>query len=343
MVESFRMVLPTQTQPKPPVGTIESLTSGFETVASNVWLIALPAALDLFLWLGPHLSINPIAKRLVAVMRTVQPADAASAASQQAMIDFLGQAGQRGNMFTLLSTAPLGIPSLMVGQLPLVTPLGKPPLWFVDNEWLMLINAVTFLLLGLLLGAAYLSLIGLQLREPKLPAAQVAQRIAINWARLTAFGVLVVLAGAALSVPAIIVIGLLQAVSPLLGGVALSVWAAVMLWLFFYVVFSPHGMILRDRGLFGAMWDSVRLVQWNLFPVVGLYLVVFLLNWGLGYVWNLPAPDSWVTLAGIGGHAFVSTGLVTATFVFYKDRYRWWVEMRQWLPTIKAPANKMRG
>jgi hypothetical protein len=60
-------------------------------------------------------------------------------------------------------------------------------------------------------------------------------------------------------------------------------------------------------------------------------------------VWNLPAPDSWVTLAGIGGHAFVSTGLVTATFVFYKDRYRWWVEMRQWLPTIKAPAKKIRG
>ena len=25
----------------------------------------------------------------------------------------------------------------------------------------------------------------------------------------------------------------------------------------------------------------------------------------------------------------ISTALVTATFVFYQDRYRWWVEMRQ--------------
>ena len=69
MVESSLVTLPTRAassraEPTPPVGVIESLTTGFETVASHLGLLLFPALLDLFLWLGPRLSIDNLIQRL---------------------------------------------------------------------------------------------------------------------------------------------------------------------------------------------------------------------------------------------------------------------------------------
>jgi hypothetical protein len=70
-------------------------------------------------------------------------------------------------------------------------------------------------------------------------------------------------------------------------------------------------------------------VQINLPPAAGLFMLIVLINIGLALVWNVPADDSWLLLLGLAGHALISTALVAATFVFYQDRLRWWIEMRQ--------------
>ena len=337
MVESLIMIPQARaalSEPKPPVSVIESLTTGFETVASHLGLILFPMALDVFLWLGPHLSINPIVQKSVDLVKSIRFYDPASIERQKMLAEeLLPVMGERTNVFTMLSTAPLGVPSLMAGQLPLALPGGQPVILPLNNELLFLTLALTFALLGLLLGAIYFNMVGSLLRDgdasPALP--QTIRRIITNWANLTAFCLIVGVVIVFVSLPAIIFITLLQLVSPLLGELGLSMWGALVLWVFAYLAFSLHGMVLKGRGVFGSMWDSIRLVQWNLWAVMGLFILIFLLNWGLGYVWSLPKPDSWLTLAGIAGHAFVSTGLVAATFVFYKDRYRWWAEMRQWL------------
>src|SRR5512138_3428373 len=44
----------------PPPGVIGSLRAGFDAVSSHVVLILLPAVLDIFLWLGPRLSMNKL-------------------------------------------------------------------------------------------------------------------------------------------------------------------------------------------------------------------------------------------------------------------------------------------
>jgi hypothetical protein len=105
--------------------------------------------------------------------------------------------------------------------------------------------------------------------------------------------------------------------------------ATVILWVLVYLGFSLHGIILQRRGLFGALWDSIRIAHVSLPYTVTLYTAIILLYQGLGLVWSIPAENSWLMLFGVIGHALVSTALVAATFAFYKDRYRWWVEMRQ--------------
>src|SRR5690606_14589659 len=51
--------------PTPPVGVIESLTLGFETVASRLVLVLLPILLDLVLWVGPRISFGPAVNTVV--------------------------------------------------------------------------------------------------------------------------------------------------------------------------------------------------------------------------------------------------------------------------------------
>ena len=48
----------------PPPGVVGSLKAGFDVIASNISVILLPLALDLFLWLGPRLRVDRIFQSL---------------------------------------------------------------------------------------------------------------------------------------------------------------------------------------------------------------------------------------------------------------------------------------
>jgi hypothetical protein len=57
--------------------------------------------------------------------------------------------------------------------------------------------------------------------------------------------------------------------------------------------------------------------------------LVVLVNSALQLIWRLADTGSWLVVLGMIGNAFISTGLIVATFVFFKDRYRYWQEMRE--------------
>lgn len=51
-----------------PPKLIEALTSGFNSVTNNIYLILFPIILDTFLWLGPHLRIKQLVEPFVLTM-----------------------------------------------------------------------------------------------------------------------------------------------------------------------------------------------------------------------------------------------------------------------------------
>jgi hypothetical protein len=333
--------LPLKT-PAPPQGIIAALVSGFETVNARLELILLPLVLDLFLWLGPHLSVQRLVPPLETAMRAlVAPAgaDPATRRNLETLLEVLNDYGASFNVFSVLSTAPLGVPSLLAGRAPMLMPGGAPLVWYVDNLPQYLLLAACFVLLGLLLGAAYLGGIAQQVRDRRVNWLRLLQHVWGDWARLTALGALFLMAVILLGLPVLLLTGVLTLLSPLVGGLAWIAGLTLMLWALFYGGFALHAMLLQRRGLFGALWDSARLVQINLPHAAGLFVLVVLINVGLGLVWNLPREDSWLLLLGVSGHALISTALISATFVFYQDRYRWWVEMRQTL-MARAEAEK---
>jgi hypothetical protein len=118
------------------------------------------------------------------------------------------------------------------------------------------------------------------------------------------------------SLPVVIV----TVITPSLG---LLAWL-VGLWLVGYaalhLLFVVHGVLLGERGLLRAAWESVVLIHAQLPSVMGLVLLIGVIYTGLGYVWSLPSGDSWSLLIGILGNGCVATGLIAATFVFYQER-----------------------
>lgn len=357
MVESSIVTATPRTEPKPPVGVIESLTTGFETIASHIGLALFPALLDLFLWLGPRLSISPLTQSLIAFVNTLTAPDENTAQGLQAMVEFLKTTGERTNVFAFLSTAPLGVPSLIDLNIFDSNPVGQPLVLGVDNALIFFTLALGLAIVGLLLGTVYFVLIGAQFAEDGLTPVSFIKNVIVNWARVTALALVAIIFIVTVSFIVIFFVSVVQlllvALSSLAPGMsevglfiaALSqtLLAMLILWVLLFLVFSVHGMVLKNRGVFGSIWDSIRLVQWNLLSVVGLFLLIYVISIGLRYLFSLPSPQSWLMLAGIAGHAFISTGLVAATFAYYKDRYRWWMEMREWLLTQKRAGGLKRG
>jgi hypothetical protein len=309
-----------------------------------------PVFLDVFLWLGPRLSISPLTQSLIEFVQTLRSPDDSTAQSIQAMVEVLKLIGERTNVFSFLSTSPLGVPSMMDVEILANNPVGQPLVLGIDNGLVFITIAIALMFAGLLFGTTYFVSIGAQFDERKLTFVELLKRVMVIWARVTTLAILAVIVIAVLVFVFVFFVTVVQvlalvmsSVAPVVSGAGLIVAAIsqallsiLVLWMVLFLIFTIHGMVLKNRGVLSSIWDSIRLVQWNLLSVVGLLILIYVINLGMRYLWSLPSPDSWLTLAGIAGHAFISTGLIAATFVFYKDRYRWWTEMREWMLTQRG-------
>jgi hypothetical protein len=131
----------------------------------------------------------------------------------------------------------------------------------------------------------------------------------------------------AIVLPILFLIGLLSMVNALLGQVAFFILMFLMFWLVVPLFFTPHGIFARKQNAFLSVLSSLRMSRFTL-PTSSMFVVsVFLLSQGLSLLWQAPANDSWLMLVGIAGHAFISTTLLSASFVYYRD-------MNNWLQTV---------
>jgi len=52
-------------------------------------------------------------------------------------------------------------------------------------------------------------------------------------------------------------------------------------------------------------------------------LSTIIISQGLDFLWRTPQENSWLTLIGIAGHAFISTAILATSFIYYRDVNAW--------------------
>ena len=73
------------------------------------------------------------------------------------------------------------------------------------------------------------------------------------------------------------------------------------------------------------------MVRYSL-PNIGWFsMLVIVLGQGMDMIWHIAPANTWMTLVGIFGHAFVSTSLLAASFFYYRDINLWIESALQWL------------
>ena len=301
----------------PPPGLVASLMAGFDSVATHIAVILPPVLLDLFLWLGPHLRLKEFLQPLIDLLPSVAksfPSNFPDPAIAQAA--WAGIADEF-NLFVILRTFPVGATSLLSLETSSKSPLGTPLNLDAGPFIGMLGWIISLVIMGWTIGTMYyfwVSKVALK-PEPRSfwNSLKQAMVLSIIWIGLLSFA----------GLPAMLVLSVLSLISPVLGQIVLFAGAMILVWLVMPVFFSAHGIFTLQLDALRAILNSLRMVRFTL-PNTGLFLLTFLvINQGLNFLWNTPPQDSWWMLVGITGHAFVSTALLAASFIYFRDINAW--------------------
>lgn len=307
-----------------PPNLVTALLRGFDSIANHLYLILFPLALDLFLWFGPRLSLEKLLQSLVLNLFNLNGTESAEVAellevSQQTWTELL----QRFNLFSALSTIPVGVPSLMAGRLPLGSPAGLPFTWQLDSSVVVITLWIVFGLAGILLGTFYFKLTAQAALQDEVAWGQTLRQIGWSFTQVTLLTLLWIVLLVVLAIPLSLVVSLIFSTGSWFGQLLLLLLAGFVVWMILPLLFSAHGIFVNGQRFLVSLRQGIRLTQMTL-PGTGLFfLSVFVLSRGMNLLWQIPAESSWWSLVGILGHAFIMTALLAGSFVYYRDADRW--------------------
>ncbi len=307
----------------PPPGIISSIKAGFDTIATHITAILLPLLLNSFLWLGPRLRLNALFDLVKGDAVQIWKAGGVPETDIQRVLIWYNETIPSVNLFWLLRTLPIGISSLLYPQKTSITPLGDPATLQVSAlsllGWLFLLTLIGWIGGGLYFrSVAWITIANKDDQRLSISHAVVQTiLISIFW------GILLMAVG----VPVFLVLALALQLSPFIANLLVLVVSLASMWVIVPLFFWPHGVFIRQQNVITSIISSVQMARFTL-PTSSMFvLTVFLLTFGLNYLWSIPPEDSWMTFVGIFGHSFVATALLAGSFIYYRD-------MNAWLQTV---------
>lgn len=311
-------------------GIVETLSAGFEQVNKIIWIMLLPIAMDFFLWKGPLLSVAPVIRKLLAFYGDVLPAqmDKAQVAASVATETMQNFEAMRPQLEAL--AGQFNLLSLLVANVAVVPTVGlarqSDPTWVIDlvQPAMIALLAIVFELIGVLLGVLYLGLLAQQVRDGRIDARRLLDRIWRNW--LSVIGLVALMIGLVLliGVPGGIVLGLTFLISAGFGSGLMAVFAAMLqiglMLALVYFFFLTDAIVVSEVGPIRAALNSVKVVARNFWSAIGLIVLIFVITAGTQVIWNYLSDETWGIVAAIIGNAYIASGLAAASMMFYKTR-----------------------
>lgn len=301
-----------------------ALLAGFDTITNHLGLILFPIILDLYLWLGPRLSLKNLVESLIGqfeAMPGVSAPETAQALEFSRSMWLL--IADRFNLFSALRSFPVGVPSLMASRLPVDAPTGVtlvlniPSLSSAAGWWLLLT------VLGLAVGALFFALVAQASLSGRLDWPAAIEQW--PWASFQVVLLAFILGGLllAISITGSCIVTAIAFMGLPFTQLGFLLFGAIALWVMFPLLFSAHGIFIYQFKMWISVRQGVRLTRLTLPRTSLLFLSMLVISEGLDTLWRVPGEKSWMSLVGVLGHAFVSTSLLAASFIYYRDATRW--------------------
>jgi hypothetical protein len=123
-----------------------------------------------------------------------------------------------------------------------------------------------------------------------------------------------------------------------LAQVALFFSLLFAMWIIVPIFFSAHGIFVKSENLFRSMLSSLHLSRFTL-PTSSFFVIsVAVLSQGFNILWLTPSTSSWMMGVSILGHAFITTSLLAASFIYYRDMNAWLETLLEKLDSKKATS-----
>ena len=307
------------------LGIIDSLSAGYRFLGYRFSLLLVPVLLDLFLWVGPRLSVAPLLDRVAnfyANAGTVEgmPAEMVDLSAEFSRI--LGEFSAGYNLMEfLVNSSMLHVPSIMV----MTGPMPGAALIQISSVGVAFMVAIVLVAIGLLLGVFYMSLVARHLPIGHGPNTmtwpEFASSVFRNWLLLILLVVLLALFLVALYIPVSVGIALVALVSPAFSSTLALFLGLLSALILFFLYFVPVGLIMDSLPLRTAVVQSVQLVRGRFVTTLGFFLLTSLIMVGVGLILsNIAAFAPWGTISAILLSAYLGTGLVMALMVFYRSQ-----------------------
>jgi len=310
-------------QERPIVGVLEALTAGFDQVRRQPWLMIIPLVLDLFLWIGPRLEAQSLYAQFEPNLKSISAElDANGQKSVQDMSDLLKEFLGRYNLFSWISVGIVGVPAVNTSvdaTAPLVT--GTTPLSLsIGDVGSYLGAAIGLTAVGLLLGGLFWAMLTLSLRAEQFSfGVWLRNGLTVGW-QLLILAALIGFIAVVLMFPVSILMALIGSVSVELASLLPALMVTGAVWVIFYLAFTVHGLALYRLPLARALRLSALIARIFFASTLGLAALSVVIYVGLGLVWELFAPDSWLRLIAMAGNAFIAAGLASASLIYYQNR-----------------------
>jgi hypothetical protein len=304
--------------PAPP-NWLKALLAGFDAVSNHMGLLLFPIVLDLLLWFGPQLRLSQLIRAYLDL--TLQAAGLQTgqvAEFTRASTELLQPFADRFNLVSTLRTFPIGVASLMTGRGPLENPLGQPLITEITSFGAAFLAWLGLFMVGLLLVTAYFWLVS----RAVLPKAETGNslfgQVVSRFSQVTQFSLFSLAVLVAVAIPLSCILPSLASAGSF-GRVGLLIYAVIISWLLFPLIFAPFGIFVHQDNMWASVRRGARLARWTMPNTFLFVLIIMVFSQGLDLLWNIPPDNSWFTLVGIVGHAFIAASLLAAFFIYYRD------------------------
>lgn len=325
---------------------IDSISEGYAAINRRPWLLLLPILLNLYLWFGAPLSLEPLVDDFVRALQTVQP----TGADQGDLRAIYDQILSRGSTDLREQMALLNaVPTL---RLRVIGPMSADGVAVPTAPQVLQPASAGAIQVSTIGGAllAFLAINALALALSSIFLAQVGAAVVREWpgaagleraARigLSVLGSALVLVGVALvlGLPLLFFAALLMLFNQTLGLLAAELMFAVGFWIGIYVGFYPEAIVISRLGPLRAIQASFNVVRRNFWATLGFLVLSLIISLGSDVIWTRLVGSTAGLVVAIVGSAYIGSGLLAARIAFFRER------LRRWQAAPVPPGVKARG